>query len=111
MTKEHEFTNNSMNNSSALVAPQRSEIRISFSVEYPTVSETTKRILRKVAFAATFLIVLTLSSCSMLDVQMPRSYATVLVILASVGILYCTHTLWRKLGGMDGILNHEEKEV
>ena len=111
MPKNNEFTNISTNNSSALVAPQRSEIRISFSVEYPTVSETTKRILRKVAFAATFLLVLTLSSCSMLDVQMPRSYAAVLVILASVGILYCTHTLWNKLGGMDGILNHEEKEV
>ena len=111
MPKKHEFTNNSMNNSSALVAPQRSEIRISFSVEYPTVSETTKRILRKVSFVATFLIVFTLSFCYMLDVQMTRSYAAVLVILASVGILYCTHTLWRKLGGMDGILNHEEKEV
>lgn len=109
MPKNNEFSIG-MNNSSTLTAPQRSEIRISFSVEYPTVSENTKRILRKVAFAATFLLVLTLSSCSMLDVQMPRSYATVLVILASVGILYCTHTLWNKMGGMNGILNHEEKE-
>ena len=103
--------NNGMNNSNAFVTPQRSEIRISFGIEYPTVSETTKRILRKVSFVATFLIVFTLSFCYMLDVQMTRSYAAVLVILASVGILYCTHTLWRKLGGMDGILNHEEKEV
>lgn len=102
--------NNGMNNSNALVTPQRSEIRVSFSVEYPTVSETTKRILRKTAFVATFLLVLTLSSCSMLDVQIPRRYATVLVVLASMGILYCTHTLWRKMGGMNGILNHEEKE-
>lgn len=109
MTKENEF-NNGMNNSSALVAPQRSEIRISFSVEFPTVSPSTKRILRKCAFAATFLLVLTLSSCSMLDVQMPRSYAAVLVILASVGVLYCFHALWEKFGGWNGIINHEEKE-
>lgn len=109
MPKKHEF-NISTNSSSAIVTPQRSEIRVSFSVEFPTVSPSTKRILRKCAFVATFLLVLTLSSCSMLDVQMPRSYATVLVILASVGILYCFHTLWNMFGGWNGIINHEEKE-
>lgn len=110
MAKSSNSTNISMNNSSALVAPQRSEIRISFSVEFPTVSQSTKRILRKCTFAATFLLVLTLSSCSMLDVQMPRGFAAVLLILASVGVLYCCHTLWNMFGGWNGIINHEEKE-
>ena len=109
MPKRHEFNNDSMNSSSALVAPGRSEIRISFSVEFPTVSVSTKRILRKCAFAVTFLLVFTLSSCSMLDVQMPRGFAVALGILTSVGILYCFHEMWNKFGGWDGIVNHEEE--
>lgn len=111
MTKSSNLNNISTNNSSALVAPQRSEIRVSFSVEYPALSPNAKSFLRRSVFAVTFLLLATLSSCSLLDVQMPRSYATVLVVLASVGLVYCFHTLWNTFGGWSGIVNHEEKEA
>ena len=111
MTKDREFTNSSMNNSSALVAPTRSEIRISFSIEYPSISSSTKKKLRRAAFVVTFLLIVAASFCNVFDVQMSRSYATVLVVLASIGILYCSHSLWNKFGGWKGILNEEEKEA
>lgn len=109
MPKNNEF-NISTNSSSALVTPQRSEIRMLQLSEFKSFATNLLRPLRKVAFVATFLLVGTLSSCSMLDVQMSRSLTTLLVILASVGMLYCFHALWNKFGGWNGIINHEENE-
>lgn len=109
MTKNNEF-NNGMNNSSALVAPQRSEIRMLQSTRIHSFATNMLKPLRKVAFIATYLLVGVLSSCSALDVQLSRSLTTLLVILASMGVLYCSHILWNKFGGWNEIINHEENE-
>ena len=111
MPKNNEFTNSSMNNSSALVAPTRSEIRISFSIEYPSISDSTRKKLRRAAFVATFLLIATVSSCSMLGVQLSHSTGFALIFFGSIGIVYCFHELWKSFGGLKGILNEEEKEV
>ena len=102
--------NNGMNNSSALVAPQRSEIRMLQSTRIHSFATNMLKPLRKVAFIATYLLVGMLSSCSALDVQLSRSLTTLLVILASMGVLYCFHILWNKFGGWTEIINHEENE-
>ena len=111
MPKNNEFTNSSMNNSSALVAPTRSEIRISLSIEYPSISDSTRKKLRRAAFVATFLLVATVSSCFMLGVQLSHSTGFALIFFGSIGIVYCFHELWKSFGGLKGILNEEGKEA
>ena len=103
--------NNGMNNSNALVTPTRSEIRISFSIEYPSISDSTRKKLRRAAFVATFLLIVTVSSCSMLGVRLSHSMGFALIFFGSIGIVYCFHELWKAFGGLKGILNEEEKEA
>lgn len=87
MPKKHEF-NCSMNNSSATIAPTRSEIRISFSVELPTLSISTRKMMHRAAFAVTFALCAALAVCYWLGVILPTWIVFVLVLGASAGWLY-----------------------
>lgn len=76
MTKGHEF-NIGMNNSSALVAPTRSEIRIEFPTIHVTLP-TRKQVLEKVVKSAkrivhpvSLLSAFTLSAMSFLEIYIP----------------------------------------
>lgn len=80
--------NNSMNSSSALVAPQRSEIRILSSVVFPTISHSTQRMLHRAAMMLTPSICAVLAVCYMLQVSMPSWLVGSMVISASVGFVY-----------------------
>ena len=97
--------NNGMNNSNALVTPQRSEIRISFSIEYPSISDSIRKKLRRAAFVATFLLLTISSFCFMVDVKLLHSNGFTLIFLGSIGLVYCFHNLWKTFGGLKGILN------
>lgn len=87
MPKKHEF-NCSMNNSSATIAPTRSEIRISFSVELPTLSTSTRKILHRAVFAITFALCAALAACYCLGVILPTWIILIMVLGASAGWLY-----------------------
>ena len=80
--------NNGMNSSSALVAPQRSEIRILSSVVFPTISHSTQRMLHRAAMMLTPAICAVLAICYMLQVSMPSWLVGSMVISASVGFVY-----------------------
>ena len=87
MPKKHEF-NCSMNSSSATIAPTRSEIRISFSVEFPTLSTSTRKMLHRAAFVVTFALCAALAACYWLGVILPTWIILIMVLGASVGWLY-----------------------
>lgn len=88
MPKKHEFTNNSMNNSSALVAPTRSEIRISFSIEYPFISDSTRKKLHRAAMILTPVLCAVLAVCYWLGVSLPSWLVLGMVMGASIGFVY-----------------------
>lgn len=88
MTKDREFTNNSMNNSSALVAPTRSEIRISFSVTFPTISPSTRKLLHRAAMILTPVLCAAIAVCHWLKVFLPSWLVLGMVIGASIGFVY-----------------------
>ena len=88
MPKKHEFTNISTNNSSALVAPQRSEIRISFSVELPALRPSTRKMLHRAAMILTPVLCAALAVCYWLGANLPSWMVGVMVIAASVGFVY-----------------------
>ncbi len=87
MTKEREF-NCSMNNSNATIAPTRSEIRISFSLELPTLSTSTRKTLHRAVFAITFALCAALAACYWLGVILPTWIVLIMVLGASAGWLY-----------------------
>ena len=87
MTKNNEF-NCSMNSSSATIAPTRSEIRISLSVEFPTLSPSTRKMLHRAAFAVTFALCAALAVCYWLGVCLPTWLVLLMVLGASVGWVY-----------------------
>lgn len=87
MPKNNEF-NCSMNNSSATIAPTRSEIRISFSVELPTLSTSTRKMLHRAAFVVTFALCAALAVCYWLGVILPTWIVFIMVLGASAGWLY-----------------------
>ena len=80
--------NNSMNNSSALVAPTRSEIRISLSVELPALSPSTRKMLHRAAFVVTFALCAALAVCYWLGVYLPSWLVFLMVAGASAGWVY-----------------------
>lgn len=80
--------NNGMNNSSALVAPQRSEIRISFSVELPALRPSTRKMLHRAAMILTPVLCAALAVCYWLGANLPSWMVGVMVIAASVGFVY-----------------------
>lgn len=81
--------NNGMNSSSALVAPQRSEIRFPFiSVTFPTLSSSTRKMLHRAAMMLTPAICAVLAIGYMLQVSMPSWLVGCMVISASVGFVY-----------------------
>lgn len=88
MPKNNEFTNISMNNSSALVAPTRSEIRISFSVTFPTLSPSTRKLLHRVVMILTPVLCAVLAVCYWLGVSLPSWTVFGIVTGASVGFVY-----------------------
>lgn len=88
MPKKHEFTNSSMNSSSALVAPSRSEIRASFSIEYPSISDSTRKKLHRAAMILTPLLCAVLAVCHVLGLQLPWWAVALVVTAASVGFGY-----------------------
>lgn len=83
MTKSSNSINISMNNSSALVAPQRSEIRTSVNAAFSAVV----KFYRKHTLTLTFLLITFISACHVLEVQMPWYAALVLTIAGSCSIL------------------------
>ena len=87
MPKKHEF-NCSMNSSSATIAPTRSEIRISFSVEFPTLSTSTRKMLHRAAFVVTFALCAALAACCWLGVILPTWIILIMVLGASAGWFY-----------------------
>ena len=88
MPKNNEFTNNSMNSSSALVAPRRSEIRVSFSIEYPSISDSTRKKLHRAAMILTPVLCAVLAVCHALGLQLPWWAVALAVIATSVGFGY-----------------------
>lgn len=88
MTKRGNSINNSMNSSSALVAPRRSEIRVSFSIEYPSISDSTRKKLHRAAMILTPLLCVVLAVCHVLDLYLPWWAVVLSVIAASVGFGY-----------------------
>ena len=93
MPKNNEF-NCSMNNSSATIAPTRSEIRISLSVELPTLNPSTRKMLHRAAFAVTFALCAALAVCRWLGVCLPTWLVLLMVLGASAGWIYgCIHIL------------------
>lgn len=88
MPKRHEFNNNSMNNSSALVAPTRSEIRFPFSIEYLSISSSTRKLLHRAAMILTPVLCAALAVCYLLGVSLPSWLVFVKVTGASVGFVY-----------------------
>lgn len=88
MTKSSNLNNFSMNNSNAIVAPTRSEIRISLSVELPTLSPSTRKMLHRAAFAVTFALCAALAVCYWLGVCLPTWLVLLMVLGASVGWVY-----------------------
>lgn len=75
--------NNGMNNSNALVTPQRSEIRTSVNAAFSAVV----KLYRKHTLTLTFLLITFISACHVLEVQMPWYAALVLTIVGSCSIL------------------------
>ena len=75
--------NNGMNNSNALVTPQRSEIRTSVNAAFSAVV----KLYRKHTLTLTFLLITFISACHVLEVQMPWYAALVLTIAGSCSIL------------------------
>lgn len=94
MTKDREFTNISTNNSSALVAPTRSEIRISFSVEYPTLSPSTRKLLHRAAMVLTPVLCAVLAVCYWLGFSLPSWAVFGMVTGVSVGFVYGFLHIW-----------------
>ena len=88
MPRTNEITNKSMNSSSALVAPRRSEIRVSFSIEYPSISDSTRKKLHRAAMILTPLLCVVLAVCHVLDLYLPWWAVALSVIAASVGFGY-----------------------
>ena len=88
MPKKHEFTNNSMNSSSALVAPTRSEIRFPFSIECPSISSSTRKLLHRAAMILTPVLCAVLAVCCLLGVSLPSWIVFVMVTGASIGFVY-----------------------
>lgn len=87
MPKNNEF-NCSMNSSSATIAPTRSEIRISLSVELPTLSPSTRKMLHRAAFVVTFALCAALAVCHWLGISLPSWLVFLMVIGASAGWVY-----------------------
>ena len=87
MPKNNEFTC-SMNSSSATIAPTRSEIRISLSVEFPTLSSSTRKMLHRAALAVTFALCAALAVCYWLVVCLPTWLVLLMVLGTSVGWVY-----------------------
>lgn len=75
--------NNGMNNSNALVTPQRSEIRTSVKSAFNAVV----KFYRKHTLTLTFLLIAFISACYVLEVQMPWYAALALTIVGSCSIL------------------------
>lgn len=89
MPKNNEFTNNSMNSSSALVAPMRSEIRFPFiSVAFPALGPSTRKLLHRAAMILTPVLCAVLAVCCLLGVFLPSWLVFVMVTGASVGFVY-----------------------
>ena len=87
MPKNHEF-NCSMNSSSATIAPMRSEIRIPISVELPTFTLSTRKMLHRAVFAVTFALCAALAVCYWLGVCLPTWLVLLMVLDASIGSVY-----------------------
>ena len=110
MTKENEFNNVCSNNSTAIVTPQRCEIRISFSIPLPVFSKSVRSKLQKAVFVVTSLLVLVMSGCSALDVQLSSPWGALLFLSAMSGILYCCWVILCKCCEYVSIINEKEEE-
>lgn len=88
MPKNNEFTNNSMNNSSAIVAPTRSEIRFPFSIEYPSISSSARKLLHRAAMILTPVLCAVLAVGCWLGVSLPSWLVFGMVTGASTGFVY-----------------------
>ena len=88
MPKNNEF-NCSMKNSSATIAPTRSEIRIPCIAAAIAAAVSIKRFLCRHSLTLTAALVTFLSLCRLADVSLPAWAAIVLVICASIG---CVHS-------------------
>ena len=110
MTKENEFNNVCSNNSTAIVTPQRSEIRISFSIPLPVFSKSVRSKLQKAVFVVTSLLVFVMSGCSALDVQLRSPWGALLFLSTMCGVLYCFWVILGKCCGYVSIINEKEEE-
>ncbi len=77
--------NNGMKNSNTLVAPTRSEIRTSFSVEFNSIAAPIKGFLRSHTLSLTFTLVTLLGLFRILGVVLPCWIVISMAIFACIG--------------------------
>ena len=93
MPKNNELINLGSKTSTALVAPTRSEIRISFCMEC-SLFVSVRKVLHRAAFVLTPVLCAALAVCFWLGVVLPAWAVATMVIPASIGFLYgCFHIL------------------
>lgn len=103
MTKGHEF-NIGLNNSTALVAPCRSEIRTFVCNAFSAIRWYAVRMVQKCVFPITFLSVATLSVSKMLGIVLPVWAMALLALFSIAGGLYGCMVILQELGGMKRIM-------
>ena len=89
MPKNHEF-NCSMKDSSATVAPKRSDIRIPYLAETIAAVVSIRQFLCRHSLTITAALVTFLSLCRMVEVHLPLWAVVVLVVCTCIGCVHCS---------------------